>query len=148
MDWARIQAFLDPLPISRIWGVGKASEVQLADMGTRTIRQVREASAQEFRNRFGEWGDHIWELAHGRDDRPVVSEGEAKSLSHETTFAQDLDNLQTLRAVLLEITGQVARRLRQAHLRARIVEVKIRSATLTTRRQKRHMIYRRRLRIV
>lgn len=132
VDAGCIRPFLDPLPVSRLWGVGKAGEVRLREMGIQTIRQVREASRDKFQDCLGEWGHRIWELAHGRDDRPVVCDSEAKSLSHETTFPQDIDDLNTLRAVLLELTEQVARRLRRAQRRARIVEVKIRNVSFKT----------------
>lgn len=132
VDPDRIQPFLDPLPVSRLWGVGRAGEAQLRGTGIRTILQVRETAHKEIRRRFGEWGHHIWELAHGHDDRPVISDSQAKSLSHETTFAHEIDNLTSLRGVLLELTEQVARRLRRTQRRARIVEVKIRHASFKT----------------
>ncbi|MGB6045025.1 MAG: hypothetical protein WBF93_17855 [Pirellulales bacterium] len=74
----------------------------------------------------------MWELAHGIDHRSVVPDREAKSISHETTFATDIDDPEALRACLLELTEQVARRLRRHALRGRTVEIKVRFADFRT----------------
>jgi DNA polymerase-4 len=128
----RIQEFLDPLPVGRLWGVGRVSNGVLERSGIRTIGQLRAQSPQLLRQNFGKTGDHLWQLAHGIDDRPVVPDREAKSISHETTFATDIDDLEVLRTWLLELTEQVARRLRRHQLRGRTVQLKIRFADFST----------------
>jgi DNA polymerase-4 len=81
---------------------------------------------------FGESGRHFHELANGRDDRPVVPDREAKSVSAETTFPSDIGDLSILRSVLLDLVDQVARRLRDQGVRGRTVEVKAPTASFRT----------------
>jgi len=128
----QVQAFLDPLPIARLWGVGKVTGERLARWGIERIGQVR-AQPQEFMERqFGKGGLHLWELAHGRDPRRVEPEQQAKSISHETTFSRDIGDPRVLRAWLQHLTEQVAWRLRRHGLRGRTVEIKARSADFRT----------------
>ena len=128
----QVQQFLDPLPVGRLWGVGKASNRVLESLGVRTIGQLRRLPLDVLQSRLGQSGEHLWNLAHGRDDRPVVPDHEAKSISHETTFAVDIADRAVLRAWLLELTDQVARRLRRHRLRGRTVQLKIRFADFRT----------------
>jgi DNA polymerase IV len=121
-----VQAFLDPLPATRLWGVGKVGQRELARMGLTTIADVRRTPAQQLQRQFGQWGEHIWRLANGIDEREVVPEREAKSISHETTFETDIRDMQVLRMWLLELTHQVAARLRSHALRAETVQLKLR----------------------
>ena len=127
-----VQAFLDPLPVSRLWGVGKVTRGLLEEKGIRTIEQVRRQTSGRLHDLLGKWGDHLWELAQGRDDRAVVPDREAKSISHETTFETDHRDLRLLRSYIVELAEQVARRLRRHGLRARTVEIKIRFADFKT----------------
>ncbi len=121
-----VQAFLDPLPVSRLWGVGRVTEAALRKRGMHTIADLRRQPEEALRRQFGEHGRQLWRLAHGIDERPVVAEHEAKSISHETTFARDIDDPDTLRAVLLDLTEQVAWRLRRHGKRGRTVQLKLR----------------------
>lgn len=127
-----IQRFLDPLPVGRLWGVGKVTDRVLEEKGIRTIRQLRQQPSPLLRDLLGKRGDHLWELAHGRDNRPVLPDQEAKSISHETTFETDHHAFHPIRSCLIALTEQVARRLRRHGLSARTVEVKIRFADFTT----------------
>jgi len=127
-----IQDFLDPLPISRLWGVGKASARVLGRFGIERIEQLRQLSVELLREKFGKQGDHLWRLAHGLDKRQVVPDHEAKSISHETTFAVDVDDPEVLRSWLMQQTEQVARRLRRHGLRGRTVQLKLRYADFHT----------------
>jgi DNA polymerase-4 len=126
VESGHIQDFLDPLPVGRLWGVGRTADGVLDRLGIRTIGQLRVQAVELLRHHFGKAGDHLWELAHGVDDRPFVPDREAKSISHETTFATDIEDLDVLRAWLLELTEQVARRLRRHQLRGRTVQLKVR----------------------
>jgi DNA polymerase-4 len=121
-----IQAFLDPLPVRRLWGVGKVTDRILEKKGIRTIRQFREQPRWKLHDLLEKWGDHLWELARGIDPRPVVPDHEARSISHEVTFETDLKAFDPLRRHLVEMVEQVAGRLRRQGLRARTVEIKIR----------------------
>jgi len=127
-----IQNFLDPLPVSRLWGVGKVSDRVLARLGIRTISQLRQQPRSLLQQLFGKGGDHLWALAHGRDDRPVICDREAKSISHEITFKNDLQDSDLLRSYLVMLADQVARRLRRHNLSARTVDIKIRFADFKT----------------
>ena len=128
----QVQAFLDPLPISRLWGVGKATLPRLEELGVRTFGDARRLTESELRERFGEAGGQFYRLVRGIDDREVVPDREAKSMSNEITFPVDLEDHECLRAVLLEQAEQVARRLRRYGLTARTVTLKIRSGDFTT----------------
>lgn len=128
----RVQEFLDPLPVTRIWGVGEATRRVLAQLGIRSIAQLRAAPPALMRERFGVMGEQLWQLAHGIDSRPVVPDHEAKSISHETTFAADVADREMLQAVLLQLTEQVARRLRRHGLTARTVHIKVRFGDFST----------------
>ena len=127
-----IQAFLDPLPVSRLWGVGRVAKGELNRVGIHTIRELRGQPAAVLAARFGKWGEHLWELAHGRDSRAVTPDHAAKSISHETTFAHDITDPAALRAWLFELAEQVTRRLRRQGLLARTVELKLRYADFRT----------------
>jgi len=127
-----VQAFLDPLPVERLWGVGKQGSKAFQRLGIRTIGQLRQQPVATLTSRFGSQGEHLWQLAHGIDDRPVLPEREAKSISHETTFERDIEDLEVLRSWLLHLTEQVAWRLRRHRLRGRVVHLKVRFDDFST----------------
>jgi DNA polymerase-4 len=122
----QVQEFLDPLPVGWLWGVGKVTGQVFEKLGIHRIGQLRQMSVELLRHHFGSSGDHLWELAQGIDDRPVVPEQEAKSISHETTFARDLEDPEIMRAWLLELSEQVGCRLRRHGLKGRTVHLKVR----------------------
>jgi DNA polymerase-4 len=128
----RVRATLDPLPVSKIWGVGAKSENQLHALGLRTIGQLAAFPEQLVSDHLGEAGRHIWRLARGEDDRPVVPDAEAKSVSTETTFPRDIGEREVLRGCLLELVEQLGQRLRQAGVRARTIDLKIRTSDFRT----------------
>lgn len=132
VDPDHVQEFLDPLPISRLWGVGKVTGQALEKLGLHTIGQVRRLPPETLRQQFGKTGDHLWQLAHGIDTRQVIAGREAKSVSHETTFAVDLDDRELLRAWIVELAEQVAWRLRRYDLSGRTVHLKVRFADFHT----------------
>jgi len=128
----QVQEFLDPLPIGRLWGVGNATNREFQRMGVRTIGDIRRLDRETLTRQFGQLGDRFWELAHGRDDRKVIPDREAKSISHETTFPIDIHDPEILQSWLQELTEQVARRLRRYELRGRTVQLKLRFADFRT----------------
>ncbi len=132
LEGGTYQQVLDPLPVSRVWGVGPAAERSLARLGVRTIGDLRAVPAGSLNARFGDFGDHLWRLARGIDDRPVRTDRDSKTISHEQTFAQNLAEPDEVRAVLSAQAEQVARRLRRAGRFARTVTVKIRFGDFET----------------
>lgn len=132
VDPDRVLEFLEPLPISRLWGIGKVSQKSLHTVGIQTVGQVRQLSPEALTGKFGEVGARLWKLAHGIDNRRVVPDREAKSISHETTFAIDVGDIEILRAWLLELTEQVGRRLRRSDLKAKTINLKLRFSNFET----------------
>jgi DNA polymerase IV len=128
----QVKEFLAPLPVGRIWGVGAKGEKRLHDLGIRTIGQIAALSEKALSDRFGEMGRHIWYLARGQDDRAVVADREAKSVSTETTFAHDIGDRASLRVWLLDLVDHLASRLRHEGIWARTLDVKIRSSDFRT----------------
>jgi DNA polymerase-4 len=126
-------AFLTPLPVGRLWGVGARGEQRLQALGVRTVGQLAALPEQLLADHFGAAGRQLWRLAHGRDDRPVVPDREARSLSAETTFARDLGDRAALRVWLLGLVDHLAGRLRREGLYAGAVELKVRSSDFRTR---------------
>src|SRR5262249_17265897 len=110
----------------------KVAEKAFQKLGITTIGQLRQLPEDILESQFGKPGRHLWKLAHGIDDRHVVPDRDAKSISHETTFAQDIDDLDVLRVWLLQLTEQVCRRLRRYQLVGHTVQLKIRFADFHT----------------
>jgi|LakMenE18May11ns_1017448.scaffolds.fasta_scaffold9894167_2 DNA polymerase-4 len=131
-DEAAIRDFLDPLPIGRIWGIGKVTGRTFERLAIHTIGQLREVPLRTIAQLFGPSGEHYLRLAHGIDDRPVVPDREAKSISNETTFAEDISDVEILRSWLVVLVEQVARRLRRHGLKGRTVELKVRYSDFQT----------------
>lgn len=126
VDPDHVQVFLDPLPISRLWGVGKAAQRRFERLGIQTVGRLRQVPVELLTQQFGRIGEHVWRLSHGIDERKVVPDREAKSISHETTFGTDITDMDVLKSCLMSLTEQVARRLRRHELRGRTVQIKVR----------------------
>jgi DNA polymerase-4 len=126
------QQFLDPLPVGRLWGVGRVTGRVFDKLGIHTIGKLRKIPIELLRHHFGNSAEHLWNLAHGIDERRVVPEREAKSISHETTFAEDIEDVEVLRAWLLELSEQVGCRMRRHGLKGRTVNLKVRFGDFST----------------
>jgi DNA polymerase-4 len=126
------QETIDPLPVTAIPGVGGAAQNALTRLGARSIRDLRLLPPELLAQRLGSFGPRIHELAHGRDERPVITDRRAKSVGHEQTFGHDLAEPDELLAVMLDQAQQVARRLRAKARRARTITVKIRFGDFQT----------------
>jgi DNA polymerase-4 len=127
-----IENILPNLPVGRIWGIGKRSEESLASAGIKTIADLRRMPPDWLAARFGSSAEHFLNLAFGRDDRPVFTDRDTKSIGHEQTFSTDLGNPEDIRTILLEQVEQVAWRLRRHQLLARRVALKIRFGDFQT----------------
>ncbi len=129
-------AFLRDLPLRRLWGVGPAAEGELAALGARTIGDLVRLGRGRLEARLGASGAHLFELAQGIDERPVVPWHDPKSIGAEETFGRDTRDVGRLRATLLAHADRVAAELRAAGLRGRTVTLKLRFSdfhTLTRR---------------
>ncbi len=126
------RAFLAPLPIRDLWGVGPATADRLSKAGVKTIEELAERPLPWLIERFGVRGEWFYRLARGEDDRPVTTNREAKSISAEQTFAEDIADPAALADVVREQAARVARRLRKSQLRSRTVQLKLRLADFTT----------------
>ncbi|XXF75929.1 DNA polymerase IV [Myxococcaceae bacterium GXIMD 01537] len=129
-------AFLAGLPVSRLWGVGPKTEEELARAGLKTIGDVAARDVAWLEKRLGSGGRHLWELANGLDSREVVPDRAAKSVGAEDTFEEDLTGLESLQPHVHAQALRVARRLRRAGVKGRVVQLKLKFAdfTLITRR--------------
>lgn len=127
-----VHAFLDPLPISRVWGIGKKTEAKFKKVGIKTIGHIRQTPLTTLQQLFGLHSEHFFRLSRGEDSRSVIPDRYAKSISHETTFAKDVSNVEALSAWLLELTDQVARRLRRHKILGKTVQLKLRFPSFQT----------------
>jgi DNA polymerase-4 len=128
-----VVAFLHPLPVGALWGVGPRTEEQLHSLGVRTVADVAHLPRDVLRRALGPAaGNHLAELAWGRDDRDVQSAPRERSVGHEHTFAGDVDDPEVISRQLLRLSDHVASRLRAAGWVGRTVSIKIRFADFTT----------------
>jgi DNA polymerase IV len=119
---AGLLAFLHPLPVGRLWGVGEVTREKLLALGLRTIGDVAAYPEAALVARLGEvTARHLAGLARGEDARPVVEDDAPVSIGHQETFDDDLDDKDDIGLVLLHQADRVAARLRRADLRATTV---------------------------
>ncbi len=119
-------AFLAPLPVRALFGIGPKTEARIRPAGIRTIGDLARLSDASAARLLGSGGTFLRDLALGIDDRAVEPEHERKSVGAETTFARDLPDGPELRAALSRITAEVAQRMRRAGVRAHTVALKLR----------------------
>jgi DNA polymerase-4 len=130
-------AFLAPLPIARLWGVGAQTAARLAEYGVRTIGDLAALPDDLLARRFGRMGPLLALRARGIDPAPVLGVEPARSVSHEHTFDVDTSDPEVLERTLLALSEAVAGRLRAGRVVARTVGVKVRDAAfVTTTRQR------------
>lgn len=128
-----VAAFLAPLPIGRLWGVGPKSAARLERLGITTVGRLREYPERMLADHVGRAAaEHLWQLARGIDERPVEPVREAKSVSHETTFHRDIADPGLIRGWLRELAEQVGSRLRHEGHAGRTVTLKVRFRDFST----------------
>jgi len=132
VEAGREAEFLAPLPIERLWGVGKATAKDLAALGIATIGQLQRLSRATLVARLGDHGAGLHDLAFGRDDRPVEPWTPPKSMGAETTFERDTTDRARLDTTLRGQAERVARELRAERLAAARVTLKLRFADFRT----------------
>jgi DNA polymerase-4 len=128
----RIEAFLQKLPVEALWGVGPVTARRLKERGIVQLTDVRRADPAELRAAVGSMTDWLLKLAAGEDDRPVQPNRESKSSSSECTYAEDLTDLERIRAEVAEMAQEGAAWLGQRQLHARTVTLKVRYRDFTT----------------
>jgi DNA polymerase-4 len=126
------QQILDPLPVSKIWGIGKVTNNALEKVGIKTIEQLRTAPKYKLSMVFGNQIDDILRLAQGIDGRKVEPHTEAKSISSEETFPTDIQDREILTGILLNQVEEVSQRLRAERMQARTVTLKCRYGDFKT----------------
>ena len=122
----QVQSFLDPLPVKRIWGVGKVTQSRLAGFKINSVRDLRSHPKQFLIRQFGKYGHQLWNLAHGIDDREVTPDSEVKSVSQEITFDHDITEYGSIESSVLYMVEGIGYRLREAGIKGKTVTVKIR----------------------
>ena len=133
-------AFLAPLPIGRLWGVGEKTATVLADYGVRTIGDLADLPPDVVIRRFGKHGASLVERARGVDADPVHEGDPAKSIGHEHTFDADTSDPEVIERTLLAMSDGVAGRLRSAGVRASTIAVKIRDSSFRTITRQRTLV--------
>jgi DNA polymerase-4 len=127
-----VDRILPPLPVTKLWGVGKATAERMRTYGIATVGDLRKKSEAWLGEFFGSEADHYYRLSRGLDDRLVVPDHDAKSIGHEQTFETDLASADAVKQVLLDQVEQVGARLRRHGLTARGVALKIRFGKFQT----------------
>ncbi|MEM1410857.1 MAG: DNA polymerase IV [Pseudomonadota bacterium] len=127
-----VRRFLDPMPLRRLWGIGRKTEPRLRALGLLTIGQLRRADPVTLQSALGQRAGHFLALARGEDDREVEPVRPDKSISHEQTFGDNLIDPRALRAELLAQAENVMRRVRRQQLTARTVTIKVRDHRFQT----------------
>ncbi|AKU92877.1 DNA polymerase IV [Vulgatibacter incomptus] len=122
------RAFLEPLPLRRLWGVGPKTEARLLDLGLRTIGDVARASPTLLASSLGQQGPHLIHLARAEDPREVIPHREAQSVGSEETLEKDVIGAEAIRPYLRRAADKVAERLRRHGVVARGVRVKLKTA--------------------
>ena len=125
---AEVQAFLAPLPLRWLWGVGAVGEGRLRAAGFETLGDLARANPDQLEARFGDLGRQASRLARGEDDAPVEPSRAPVSYSEENTFERDIDERDILESVIAQHAESVARRLRRSGLQARTVVLKLKLA--------------------
>jgi len=127
------RAFLRPLPVEALWGVGPRTLERLHGLGVRTVGQLERLPLDQLVRAVGDaHGRHLHALAHAVDPRPVEPDQRAKSISHEETFAEDLDDHGALGVELVRMADAVARRAREHDVAGRTVSIKVRFGDFST----------------
>lgn len=131
-----IAAFLAPLPIERMWGIGPKTAPTLRRLGYRTLGDLAGADPAALERALGSWGLEVRELARGHDLREVVPDREAKSIGAESTYDVDLTTREQIARTLLAHASRVAERLTAQRIVAKavVVKLKMHDFTLLTRR--------------
>jgi len=125
-------AVLAPLPVSRIWGVGRSLQNRMAKDGIQRVDQLRTLTEAQLLRRYGQIGSRLYHLVRGEDRRHVSPGGVAKSVSSETTFGTDVTDIDELSRRMWLLSEEVSRRLKNKDLGGRTVHLKLRVPNFRT----------------
>jgi DNA polymerase IV len=128
----KINEFLAPLDVSRLWGAGEKTQAALKKMGINTIGDLFQYPKEILEKKLGKIGDHFYNLAHGIDPRRVSTDELVKSVSNEHTFDTDVLNPDKLYRTLLQLSEKVGYRLRKKGLKGRTIHLKLRYENFST----------------
>ena len=120
-----VRDFLDPLPVKKMWGVGKVTQRLLSRLNIHSFRDLRQTPVKFLEKKFGRHGVKIHLLSMGVDERDVIPEHDVKSIGHEQTFLQDIISLDVARQELLSLGNKVARRMRHKGLKGKAITLKV-----------------------
>ncbi|MBW2018018.1 MAG: DNA polymerase IV [Deltaproteobacteria bacterium] len=121
----RVREFLNPLPIKKMWGVGKVMQQALMRLNVRTFRDLSQVPLKVLEKEFGKRGLMLHQLSMGIDDREVIPDHEMKSIGHEETFSQDILDMNTAKKKLLYLANKVAYRMRKKEAAGKTVTLKV-----------------------
>ncbi|HYW61744.1 MAG TPA: DNA polymerase IV [Bradyrhizobium sp.] len=133
LDQEEARALLADKPVGFIYGVGPATEEKLIQRGFRTIADLQRADEMELMRQFSAEGRRLWRLARGIDDRTVVADRGAKTISSETTFEADIRDFATLERLLWRLSEKVSSRLKTACLAGSTITLKLKTADFRQR---------------
>ena len=128
----RVESFLQKLDVDALWGVGPVTAKKLRAAGIKTLIDVRNADFQLLTRTVGSLAEWLVQLSHGDDPRPVEPHRETKSVSCETTYAQDLQTLAEANEEIARLARELAQDLAAKSLRARTITIKVRYSDFTT----------------
>ena len=128
----QIQDFLDPLPVTKLWGIGKQTYQLLLKMGVKTVAQLRSYPREILEKKFGKMGDHICHMARGEDERDVTPFESVKSVSNEMTFNEDIIDSEIILKTIFGLAEKVGGRLRRSKIKGHTIHLKIRFADFKT----------------
>jgi DNA polymerase-4 len=120
-----VREFLDPLPVKKMWGVGKMTQLTLRRLNIRSFRELRQTPVTFLEKKFGKQGVNMHQLAMGVDERDVMPEHDLKSIGHEQTFPHDITSLDAAKKELLALGNKVARRMRRKGVTGKTVTLKV-----------------------
>lgn len=124
---ADIETRVWPMPIRKLYGVGPKTEEHLRRIGIETIGQLAALPLEKLIDHFGNsYGDYLYEASRGKDDSPLITHWEPKSISRETTFQEDVKNWQVIAGTLASLTREVVADMMEHKYKAKTITVKIR----------------------
>jgi len=121
----RVRDFLDPLSISKMWGVGKVTQKALSGLKIRIFRDMSHVSVEVLEKKFGRRGLKMHQFSMGIDDRDVIPHHDVKSIGHEETFSRDIIDIDVALKEILSLSNRVGRRMRQKGVTGTTVTLKV-----------------------